>query len=263
MGLITNVGSAHMKYFSSKNEIAKTKSALFSSLPKNGTAFVNIDDPFISKMNSTCTCISYSLNTSADHTGLWNEKTKKLIIDNCSINLSKYPCTMSINGLAVYSVASELGLDASSIISQIKTFKLPNGRGQIKKINNYIIIDDTYNSNMESMEYGIKTLIEHSSSNRKIIIIGDMLELGKNEKKYHENIAKLLDNKKITAIFAFGKLSKHTIKSITNHHIHKEFYEDKKSLINDLKKFLNDDDIIYIKGSRSMKMEEIIMDLNK
>ena len=66
----------------------------------------------------------------------------------------------------------------------------------------------------------IKSLIEYSSPNRKIVIIGDMLELGKNEKKYHESIAKSLDNKNISAIFAFGKLSRHTIKNITNKNIH-------------------------------------------
>ena len=263
MGLITNIGSAHIKYFSSKKEIAKTKSALLSSLPKNGTAFINIDDPFISKMNFICNDINYSLNTSADYSGIWNKKTKKLKINKNSINLSKYPYTMNINGLAVYSIASELGLDPSSIISQIETFEMPDGRGQIKKINKYLIIDDTYNSNMESMKYGIKNLIEHPSANRKIVIIGDMLELGKNEEQYHKNIAKSLNHKNISAIFAFGKLSRHTIKNISNQHIHKEFYKDKKKLIHDLKQFLNEDDIIYIKGSRSMKMEEIIMDLNK
>ena len=263
MGLITNIGSAHMEHFSSKNEIAKTKSALFSSLPKNGTAFVNIDDPFISKMNLTCNCISYSLNTSADHSGVWDEKTKKLILNDSSINLSKYPNTMNINGLAVYSIASELGMDIYSIISKINTFKLPKGRGQIEKINDYLIIDDTYNSNVESMASGIKTLIEYSTTNRKIIVIGDMLELGENKKKYHEDIAELLDDKKINAIFAFGKLSKHTIKNIYSSHIYKKFYNDKKLLINDLKKFINKNDVIYIKGSRSMKMEEIIMSLNK
>ena len=263
MGLITNIGSAHMEHFSSKNEIARTKSALFSSLPENGTAFVNIDDPFISKMNLMCTCISYSLNTSADHSGIWDEKTKKLTLNNSSIDLSKYPITMNINGLAVYSVASELGMDTYSIISKINTFKIPKGRGQIKNINNYLIIDDTYNSNLESMGSGIKTLIEYPTINRKIVVIGDMLELGKNKKKYHEDIAKLLDNENINAIFAFGKFSEDTIKNIFSNHIHKEFYSDKKLLINDLKQFINKNDVIYIKGSRSMKMEEIIMNLDK
>ena len=122
---------------------------------------------------------------------------------------------------------------------------------------------DTYNSNIESMQYGIKNLIEYPSTNRKVVVIGDMLELGENEEQYHKNIAKSLNHENISAIFAFGKLTRYTIKNISNQHIHKEFYKDKKKLIHDLKQFLNEDDIIYIKGSRSMKMEEIIMDLNK
>ena len=126
-----------------------------------------------------------------------------------------------------------------------------------------MIIDDTYNSNLESMDSGIKTLIEYPTTNRKIVVIGDMLELGKNKKKYHKDIAKLLDNENINAIFAFGKLSEDTIKNIFSNHIHKEFYNDKKLLINDLKQFINKNDVIYIKGSRSMKMEEIIMNLDK
>ena len=78
MGLITNICEAHLAHFGSKNEIAKTKSALFSCLPSNGTAFVNLDDPFISKMNVECSRIEYSLSTTADYQGMWIDSTKQL-----------------------------------------------------------------------------------------------------------------------------------------------------------------------------------------
>ena len=261
MGLITNIGETHMKYFLTKNEIAQTKSALFSSLPRNGTAFINIDDPFISEMEIPCTRIEYSLNTSADYNGMWKRETKELILNNTAIDLSTYPQSMAINALAVYSVASQLGFSNSSIISQFSSFRIPYGRGEIIHLENNIIINDTYNSNIDSAKLGLQTLSSYPSSKRKIAVIGDMLELGFNEKKYHEKLGKYLNKHELDAVFAYGNLTKYTISTMHGSNTHKKFYDDKKLLIFDLKEFLQDGDIIYIKGSRRMKMEDVIKGL--
>jgi len=261
MGIITNISEAHLSNFGSINEIAKTKSALFTSLPPHGIAFINLDDPLISTMNVSCSRIEYSLNTTADYQGEWNDTTKILNLNGVLIRLKSYPKTMSINSLAVYSIASELGCSAESIIDQIQSFQIPNGRGDIIKVGNYTIINDCYNANYDSAKLGINNLSEIPWSGRKITIMGDMLELGSKEKIYHKQLGYHLIKNKVDAVFAYGNLSKYTIDAMDGSNIFHKFYSDKNLLVDHLKEYLNEGDIIYIKGSRNMKMEDIIKGL--
>ena len=261
MGLITNIGEAHIGNFNSIKDIALTKSALFSSLPKNGIAFINKDDDIISKIKVTCSKIEYSLNATAKYRGIWSEKNRQLHLNNVNIDLSSCPDNIYLNSLAVFSIASELGCEHSSIASAIQSFKLPQGRGETIKLNGYRVINDSYNANFESTKLGINNLSKIPYSNRKIVVIGDMLELGDKSIYFHERIGDYLIEKKINAVFAYGNSSKHIINKMANSETLHKLYIDKNVLINDLKKYIKKDDIIYIKGSRSMKMEDIIKGL--
>ena len=261
MGLITNIGEAHLAHFGSINEIAKTKSALFDSLPSNGIAFVNMDDPFISKMAISCPHIEYSLNTTADYQGLWLEETKQLQLNDAVVDLSAYPKSMGINSLAVFTVAAELGCTISSIISRLQSFKIPKGRGEVIQVKNYTIINDSYNANLDSARLGINNLLNISCSGRKITVIGDMLELGAKEDNHHQQLGRYLVEKKVDAVFAFGNLSQLSIRAMNGTKVFHQFYSDKNLLITELKEYLQDGDVVYIKGSRGMKMEDIITGL--
>ena len=261
MGLITNIGEAHLVHFGSKNEIAKTKSALFTCLPSSGTAFINLDDPFISKMNVSCSRIEYSLNTTADYQGIWLDETKQLKLHDTVVDLSAYPKSMRINSLAIYTVASELGCNLPSITSRLQSFQLPKGRGEVIPMQNYTIINDSYNANLDSARLGIHNLSNISCSGRKITVIGDMLELGDKEKEHHQKLGRYLVDKKVDAVFAYGDLSQHAIRAMNGAKVFHQFYSDKNLLLTDLKEYLQNGDVIYIKGSRGMKMEDIITGL--
>ena len=261
MGIITNVFEAHLEYFGEINEIAKTKSALFSSLREDGTAFINIDDPFISKMPIACKGVKYSFTRSADYQGSWSSDGKILTVNNIAINLSSPSETMGMNALAVFSIAAHLGMDAHVIKTQIESFQLPSGRGNILQFQDIMVINDSYNANLESACTGINNLTSLSEGKRKIAVIGDMLELGELEKDHHQTLGKYLSEKKVDAVFAFGELTRHTIKAMNGAAMFHQYYADKASLLTDLKAFISEGDIIYVKGSRGMKMEEIITGL--
>ena len=261
MGIITNIYEAHLEYFEDIKEVAKTKSVLFSSLPESGTAFMNKDDAFISKMSVPCKQVEYSLSRSADYQGRWSNDDKSIIINNNKIKLSPPFEVMRINALAVFSIASHLGMDTQIIKTKIESFQTPTGRGNIINIQGFIVINDSYNANFESTRFGINNLFSLNKGNRKIAVIGDMLELGNMEKEYHRNLGEYLSEKKVDAVFAYGNLTRHTINALNGEAMFHQFYDDKASLLKDLKEFLITGDIIYIKGSRGMKMEEIITGL--
>ena len=85
MGIITNVYEAHLEYFGDIEEVAKTKSALFSSLPETGTAFMNKDDIFIPKMSVSCNRVEYSFSQFVDYKGVWSANDLSVIINNTKI----------------------------------------------------------------------------------------------------------------------------------------------------------------------------------
>ena len=263
MGLITNIYEAHLEYFGDIEAVAKTKSALFSSLPESGTAFINKDDNFISKMNIPCQRVEYSFDVPADYKGsCGNDNTLKYLnVNDTPVHLHTPSKAMGMNALAVFAMASHLGMDSKTIAAQINSFQIPKGRGEIVNIQNVMLINDSYNSNLESARSGINNLATLYKGKRKIAVIGDMLELGNMEKEHHQALGKYLSEKKVDAVFAYGNLTRHSILALNGASEFHQFYENKTALITELKDFLKDGDIIYLKGSRDMKMEEIITGL--
>ena len=253
MGLITNISATHTENFESLKSVAETKSDLFTSLPHDGTAFVNIDDNYISIFSTHAKRITYGFNSEADFNG--NFKDGALKINDTEISL---PCPSEImakNVLATFSIANTLGISHNEIENSINTFETPTGRSNIIIHNGITIIDDTYNSNLESAKAGIDTLSQYNG-NQKIAIIGDMFELGELAQSHHYELGKYISNSNIDILLATGELTQLTVDAARK--VDATFFQNTNDLINKLIKIANSGDVVYVKGSRGMKMETII-----
>jgi len=253
MGLITNIAVAHTENFGNIDNIAKTKSDLFTSLPNDGTAFINIDDDYISTFTTNANQITYGFNSEADFQGEYMDGT--LRINDFEISLSFPNEIMAKNVLAIFSVANTVGISPGEIGLLVNTFNMPAGRNDVIIHNGVTIIDDTYNANLESAKAGIDTL-SHYDGNQKIAVIGDMFELGVLTQDHHRELGEYISNSNIDILLATGELTQLTVDAA--HKIDATFYQNKDELINTLTKIANSGDVIYVKGSRGMKMETII-----
>ena len=138
---------------------------------------------------------------------------------------------------------------------------MQSGRGNIIALNNSIkLIDDTYNANPESVKAALDYL-SSLESKRKLFVFGDMKELGENEKNFHIDIGKYAVGK-ADILFTVGNLSKNAQSNSKNFSLSLHF-NDIFSLIEKLNEFLNEGDIVLIKGSRSMRLDQIINELKK
>jgi len=259
IGLITNVSNAHAENFNSIEDIGMEKGYLFNCLKKDGIAIVNNDDKLISKIFTNAKKITYGFNSKVDFLGIQIGE-RKLSVNGIEINLPFSGFAFAQNALAVFALSSVLGIDEKLIAKRISDFNLPKGRGQILKINDITIIDDTYNANPSSMIAGLSRLINRDAK-RKIAILGDMFELGPFEQNAHEDIGKFLLNASIDLVITTGERMKFA------HQILKEnkasyWFESKSEIIEYLNKNLAENDLVYLKGSRSMQMEKIIEGLN-
>ena len=209
IGLITNVHPAHIEFFSTLAHLAEEKSELLKNLPGDGVAFINLDDPSISSMDTPAKKITFSFKVSADFCGRWskNNGSPVLTINEREVTLPIKSETLAKNALAVYSICYTLGINHEDIASQISTFALPEGRGNVIEKNRMRVINDTYNANPESVRAGIEAALSLLPDRRHILVLGDMFELGVHTLEYHRQIGEFIKHNSQIILITYGPLS--------------------------------------------------------
>lgn len=257
IAVITNIGEAHIENFSTRKNIALAKKELLLNTSPTGTLILPFDDDYYELLSDGLQQkkITFGKSNKAD---IYYEKTHNLynfyyqgkkIIEKIKF-IAEHN---AINFMCAIGVATELDF-VEEEFNQIKNinFNIPH-RLEFKRMKNGMtIIDDCYNANPTSMKKALDILSDMVGY--KIAVIGDMAELGKSTKQYHQEIISYAENKNIDLIFRFGIFFKNTESDIKKNF----WYSSKELLIESLKKNLKSNSIILVKGSRSMKMEDII-----
>ena len=260
ISIITNISNAHIKNYNSILDIYETKKSIFKCLKREEKAFKNLDDEYIRKDNYHCNTLTYSLFKEADYRGKESIKKKEKIlsINNRKIFIKKELQHLTNIILPVYAIATELGIKHNEIINILNEFTLPKGRGKSFYINQVEVIDDSYNANPSSVILAIDRLDSIiKNDGNKIFILGDMLELGEHSKKEHKKIGQYINKTKINIVITYGEKSVGTFTEINNMKIQKFHFNKMNALKISLMKILNKNDTVYLKGSRSMKLEKI------
>ena len=267
IGLITNIGNSHLEKLKNIDGVLKVKSELISNIKKGGYLIVPNENSkhlsFWKSIRNDINVITFGIKKSAD---FYPEEIK------CSLNKSKFIIKSkkyNTNILIETSLSGEHNLKnilASYAVSYIVknsdemfSTKLKNNLDSIIRqkqsqwIRGSVLIDDTYNANPESVKKALDLLA--TSSKRKIIVLGDMLELGKLRNKMHKDVGKYAATKKIDIFLGFGDLTKYAVEGFGKNGI---FFNDEILLREFLKKNIQSKDVVLIKGSRGMKMERYI-----
>ena len=183
-----------------------------------------------------------------------------LTIDSKEIKTKSKNLSFAKNIIAVSAVSITLGLEWDWLQERILTFKPPKGRCRILNYKSITIIDDTYNANLESCVAAIDYLMAFAGDGRKIVVFGDMLELGDASKEQHEKLGLKCSEASLDAVFTIGQEMKYTQSVIKGVPINM-YYDDREALVAYLKSELKDNDKILFKGSRGMKMENILSEV--
>lgn len=269
IGVITNVGIAHTEFLKNIKNVAKAKGELLEVLAKNnGTAVLNWDDAEIRKLGNkykgriVTFGIKKHADVKADHIKNINNRGYSFNLcigkDCVKAKLNMLGFHNIYNVLCASAVAYSSGMTIDLIKKAVNNFK-QEVKGRLRVFNNKknIIIDDTYNANPASVKTAIDTLDKIKCCGKKIIVLGDMLELGKLACSEHRQIGKCINGTSINVLFTLGNYSRN-IASQLNGKKQKTHFSYKDELINELKKILEPGDVVLVKGSRRMKMEEIV-----
>jgi UDP-N-acetylmuramoyl-tripeptide--D-alanyl-D-alanine ligase len=242
IAVITNIGESHLEFLKTKANIAKAKAEIFKFLRDEDWAVINQDDEYFEHLRSKAKIKKSKIRTF----GI----IEKADITPKDLNGIKLPVPGEhniYNALAAVAAAKILKVKRRSIKKGLESFRLSSKRMEvITREDGAKIINDTYNASPQSMAAALKVLSAmRQAPGRRIAVLGDMLELGRSARPAHRRVLKLARKLGIDKLFPFGNLWPASYKS-------------KKPLIRNLKKFIRPRDIILVKGSRGMKMEEVV-----
>ena len=267
VGLITNIGNSHLESLKNIDGVFKVKSEIIKNIKKNGFLVVPNDNKKHlnkwKKMRSDITTISFGMKDDSDfypidikikQNGLSFLVTSRLLEKPIKISSSLEGVHNVKNILSACAVHYCLGQNLQDFSKSISLSKLDNLRQvKYKWLKGSTLIDDSYNANPDSTKKSIDLL---SNYNKKtVLLLGDMLELGRYKNKLHKEVGEYAKSKGIRKLIAFGNLTRHSIDGFGKNGI---FFNNETKLKNYLRKNITSKNVILIKGSRGMKMERFI-----
>jgi UDP-N-acetylmuramoyl-tripeptide--D-alanyl-D-alanine ligase len=259
-GIITNIGKAHLEGFGGIEGIKKGKGEMYDFIKlNNGLVFYNIDSQDLKEMveNKKVNTISYGTTAQANLQGnitkeqptisfRWKWKDGQYnYVDTQLPGVYNLP-----NFLCAACVGSYFGVNENEINKALSEYISQNNRSQLIKMNNKTILLDAYNANPSSMEAAINNF-EKFDAKRKVIFLGNMLELGKDAAFEHQKLINLLKEKRFQEVYLVGSLFKN---------VNTDFplFEDVEQCIDAVKNKDFNNATILIKGSRGSKMEKLL-----
>lgn len=274
-GLVTNIGREHLEFLKTVHGVSKEEFSLYNYLlndTKGNICFANFDDPYIKSYfrgKDSKRIFAYSYNHRTEVKGRFIGFDRKFqpeieITYNSKKFIIKVPAfgIQSVyNGLSAAAVALYFGMTAAQIRKAFAGYKpLSPNRMEIINRKGIIIVNDTYNSNPDSVKLGLKTVKKFKCKNKKHIVLADMLEMGKAGMREHKAVGRLIKEMKFDNLYTYGKDSYYTFLSAGK--IKNNFYFDKQEDMSSfLKSVVKEGDLVYVKGSRGMKMENIVNNL--
>lgn len=269
-GLITNVGKAHLLGFGSFEGVKKAKGELYCYIAENnGVVFLNDDDSILKEMLSGYPALSirkYGINYDKVIICSPTEDNPYLSLEVNSANKTIYCNTHLIgdyntnNVLAAISIGKFFGVQIEDAIEAISSYIPDNNRSQMVKTEYNTLIVDAYNANPSSM-YAALENFQKIQSNNKIIMIGDMRELGTNSIEEHKMILRKALNINASKIYLVGEEFKKSSQAFGKLPENCYLFDDSKSLSMYIKTNPIKNATILIKGSRGITMETVIPQL--
>lgn len=268
--VITNIGLCHLEDLGSRDGILQAKTECFEHMNTDGVAILNGDDDklFTQKIVNGKSAIFYGINHHTD-CSVYATDVENLGFDGMKVTIHTTEGSFDVlipipgehnvyNALAATAVGLQLGLTLEEIEKGIATTQTIAGRTNFLKINGMTVIDDCYNANPVSMEASIEVL-SHAKG-RSIAVLGDMGELGEDEKELHYRVGTCVGQKKITTLFCAGILAKEYASAAraVNSDIEIYYYSDREAMTKELLRYVKMGDSILIKASHFMDFPKIV-----
>ena len=273
VGIITNIGPDHLEFFGSMEGSAQAKAELLDLLPADGAVALNADDHYFDYLaaRARCRVVSFGVSSKADVRAVQSRdrndsgSTFGLILPGrvrpVAVRLKAYGEHNVQNALAAAAIGFVLGVPATAIAEGLARFRPAAMRSQVFFVHGVRVINDCYNANPASMRAAVQLLAELGAKQRTIAVLGDMLELGPEAKQMHRAVGAFLAGQGITNLIACGALGRELALGARSDGMPADRIvevQDAGAAGATLKSMVQQGDVVLVKASRGMQMEQVI-----
>lgn len=271
IAVITNIGNAHIGNFGSVENLIRAKAELFEAMPKEGTAIVNADCPHSSIMAEAFDIpemvISYGQNPKADVQAQDVELVEpygytfklKILDEVIPMRLNVFGRFQVSNALAAAAAAATIGVAPEKIAERLCAFHAPSMRAHTEWFDGVFIISDCYNASPDATITALRSLNDIQGLNQRFAVLGDMLELGEHSHKYHRAVGEAVAEAHIDFLCTTGVWSELIREEAENRGIAAKQFASAEEIAEFLDRKLKPNDALIVKGSRHMKLEEVLV----
>ncbi|HLS20143.1 MAG TPA: UDP-N-acetylmuramoyl-tripeptide--D-alanyl-D-alanine ligase [Bacillota bacterium] len=265
IGIIVNIGESHIEFLKSREGIAKAKLEIVSGLKEDGYLIVDGDEPLLQHLHEkpcTITC-GYEQNNDVVISNVNQKSLTETTFQLTSGEKYTLPLVGThnvLNASFAIAIGKRLKIKPKTIQQGLNNLQLTSMRMEFSQGQNGVtIINDAYNASPTSMRAAINIVKQLDEYSTKVLVLGDILELGDYGEQFHKDVAKTI-NRPISAVITYGELSQ----IISNHvaassdMIETEHFTEADQLIDHLQQYLNEDTVILFKASRSMYFENLV-----
>ncbi|MBR4435442.1 MAG: UDP-N-acetylmuramoyl-tripeptide--D-alanyl-D-alanine ligase [Clostridia bacterium] len=257
----TNIGNMHLENLGDRDGVLKAKTELVPYIKEGGKLFLNGADDKLRAYDppvpvcyfgvEECYCVHAEAVEQiglerTDFTLVYRDKTLR-------VSMPAAGAHMVLNAIAAATVAAELGLTAEQVKAGIENYSPVGHRGRVEKLAEITLVDDCYNAGPDSMRASISTL----KGARRVALLGDMLELGKDEQQLHISLGEYCA-KHLDALFTVGTLGAKIAEGAEKAGMSDVFRTTHETAADDLKAYLKAGDVLLIKASRGMHLEDVV-----
>lgn len=266
LGIITGIGRAHSKGFGGIEKTTIAKGELAAALPTSGRLFLASSEPRHGQLAGLAHCPVTFVGTQisddvyASHVSMRGGRLL-VVVDSHEYTVSVAGPHFTRNVLLAIAVARELGLNPEEIAQGLSGFQPAPGRCQVRDLGAWTVIDDTYNASPEAMVAACQALGRWPTEGHRILVCGDMLELGSDSLSGHQDVGIAAVEAGVDVVLSFGMLARTVVETALSAGLMPEnagSFTDLDELLERLKSELHLGDVVLVKGSRSMRMERVV-----
>lgn len=265
---ITNIYPAHLEGLKSIEGVIEEKLDIFRFTEEGGTLLVNSESPIREYKDPKRRIFLFGRDQNSDFffevqedLGWRGYKVRLTLLgEKLEVRTRLLGMHNLYNVILASSISYLLGMDLETIKEGIEDFSPTNMRmAPILSKGGYKVIDDSYNANPASMEWALRTFSGLPSEGRKIVVLGDMKELGEDSENYHRQIGRLLRTCDFDSILLYGEMMRACYEELSDRDA--KYFERKEDIVRHLKEILREGDSVLIKGSRSLGLDSVVEEI--
>ena len=264
VAVITNIGASHLEKLIDYDGVFREKITIKDGLKDGGTLIVNADDPRLCKVKTTrkMKVLTFGVNrgTIRPEKLVWNENAcATFYIGRTKFALNVQGIHNLYDALAAIAVGITFGVSKTDIAKALNAYRATNMRMEFKKANGFKIVSDCYNANPSSTKMALQTIGNMKAPGKRIAVLGDMLELGKQSGELHAQIGAMVPEMNFDLLLTVGKDARNYVKGAKAKGMKAVFHFDSvDDIIEFLKGTVAEGDVRLVKGSRGMHMERVV-----